>query len=172
MEDPLKKYNLPSRAQLGMDSLFAATSEQRAAAKALLAMLKEAGVKEYFQERRDSIWKVGFPPPEIMALSPAGRRTLELLGNTPKETETKGGETEPVAPVAPESATAEPADDTNEYMRRLNWPPRSTQPPQPQIEEPPQDSIRPRFVAGRPSTADSSQQPLAPEDFDNNRPIY
>jgi hypothetical protein len=179
MEDPLKKYNLPSRAQLGMDSMLAPTQEQRDAAKALLAMLKEAGVKEDPQERRDSIWKVGFPSEEIMKLSPAGRLTLELLGSQSKEIQAKPeGNVAPVVPgPEPEPAPAAeavppeiPDDGINRHLKQLNWPPKST--PQPKATE--DDGQPHKWVAGTPSPPDKSLRPISDwdNDLDNNRPIY
>ena len=137
-------------------------------------LLKEAGVKEDPQERRDSIWKIGFPPPEIMALSPAGRRTLELLGNMPKDPKTKSGEPEPAATVAPvpaaQLAIPQPAPETtNEYMAKLNWPPLPSQPP---AKDPLDDKTVPhKWQTAKPTPPDKSQRPLPP-DLGENEPIY
>jgi hypothetical protein len=168
----LEKYKgqIPSRAQLGLESMFGVTQAERDAATALLKLLPP----EDPQEWATSAWKVGFPPEEIMKLSEAGRLTLEMFKNQPLSgAPHKAGEpVEGPADAQVVTNAAMPAiedDGINEHLKQLNWPPKPTpQPPQPKPEEPPRDNLWPRFVAGRPSEPDKSLRPISDEAFSNN----
>jgi hypothetical protein len=164
--------NLPSRAQLGLDCMFGETPEKRDAAKNLLAMLKEAGVKEDPREWQDSAWKATLPPKEILMLSPDGRRMLEMFEPDPEQVQT--AEPSNVAPQTSPAPTAEPAspaeitdDRVNSYLKSLAWPPKAT----PQPKTPVDDTTPHRWQAARPSPPDTSQQPLPPDPGEGRPPI-
>jgi hypothetical protein len=130
----LKDYKdfLPSRAKLGRLSLWAASEEERLAASRMLDVMRKAGIVDKEPVPwEDSSWNpVNMPTLAEMALSPAGRRTLELLGPTPKDSKTKSAESEvTVASVDPEPVPTEPAipplqpppgvsDDLGERLQR------------------------------------------------------
>ena len=131
--------------------MFGVTPELRDAAATLLKLLPEADP----DEERNSGWlDIQQMVLEDLTMSPAGQQTLLMLESQPKaqpgaseKTEDRLMDAGPQlsatnAQVAiPERPAPEP-DDTNEYMRRLAWPPKASPlHPPPENAEPP-DWIR------------------------------
>jgi hypothetical protein len=177
----LGKYHgmLPSRAVLARLSIFGTSEETRASANAILKALPPMNEKER-RAYLDETWILAsLPSEEDLLKSPIGKATLELLKNSQPLPGAPQVSDKPVeatdAPVTNASSPAiEPDDGVNPHLRQLHWPPKPTaQPPKPVNDEPPRDNLRPRYVAGRPSTPDTSQRPLPPdESFSNNDPLY
>jgi hypothetical protein len=167
------KEAIPSRAKLSMEALFGVTPEIRSAAQHLLDILprEERSQDEQIQWMTD-VWQAAkLPCDEDLAKSPIGKATLEMLKNS----KPMGGEIQatPEGTVAPEPVPAIPAepevDDTNDYLKKLNWPPKPTTKPDP-IDDTPH-----KWQAAKPSPPDKSLRPLAPSDWNSdssNNPIY
>jgi hypothetical protein len=179
----LKDYKdfLPSRAKLGRLSLWAATEAEREAASRMLDVMRKAGIVDKEPVPwEDSSWNpANMPTLAEMALSPAGRRTLELLGPTPKDSKTKSAEPEvTVAPVVPEptAPSAEPA------IPPLEPPPGPSDDlgvrlEQERAEKREREKTNPpwKWDMLKPSAPDKSLRPLAPSDWNSdasNAPIY
>lgn len=173
-DDPLAKFKgiLPSRAELSMLALFGTTESARAAANTLLKLLPPMQSKERAAWATE-IWTSAKLPCEAdLAKSPIGRQTLAMLrANAPMTAQ----KPEAVTPVEPQPAPpAEPAppqeppdDGVNDYLKKLDWPPKPA-PPKP-VED---DGAVHRWVAGKPSAPDTSLKPLAADDYTSNQPIY
>jgi hypothetical protein len=169
------KGSIPSLVELGWTEMFDPSEERRLAAGRLRRSLRAAGVTDDPEAYKSAVWKFELPCEADLQKSECGRQTLELLKNSslPKEVQVKpAGNVEPVAAAAPEVPPREPDDGVNPHLRRLAWPPKPQPPAKaPTIEDPPRDSIRPRYVAGRPSEPDKSLRPLPP-DLGEQEPIY
>jgi hypothetical protein len=175
-DGPLAKFRgvLPSRAKLAQLSLFGTTEEARSSAQALLDILPEMTVNER-AEYMNETWRLANTLSGAdMEKSPAGRATLELIKNSKpmgEEVQAKAEGTiapEPEPPAGEQPAPPEPAvESTNEYMAKLNWPPRPT----PKAKDPIDDTPH-KWQAGIPSKPDTSQKPISDDDFANNAPLY
>lgn len=107
-----------------------------------------------------------------VAQSPVGKLTAAWIkfippefGNGAEDLDADVSELHPEAPAADVAISPKPElppDDTNEYMRKLVWPPQQTK-----IDEPVDDGIKHRWVKAEPSSPSKDQQPLPPDDFDN-----
>jgi hypothetical protein len=177
-DDPLAKFKgiLPSRAELSMLALYGPSEAARQAADALLKILPPMQSKERAAWATEMWTAAKLPSESHMEKSPIGRQTLVMLrANQPVAAEKPDAT---VAPVDPEPATpAEsipakpeqlPDDGVNEYLKKLDWPPKPSPPPKP-LED---DGIPHKWQAARPSPPDTSLKPLASDDFANNQPIY
>lgn len=170
---------IPSRAQLGMESMFGETAEIRASAQHLLDILpkKERSRDEEVQWMTE-IWTMPVPSREDMLQSPIGRMTLQMLDENSKQGDWVGI-TDPIS--APEAPTTEaevvtnaamPAvedDGVNDILKRLDWPPRPT--PQPKAE---QDEQPHKWQAARPTPESRGDLQFLPPDSDysSNQPLY
>jgi hypothetical protein len=179
MDNDLGKYQnmLPSRAVLARLSLFGVDEETRASANAILRALPAMNEKER-REYLDETWKLASLPSE-QDLLPIGRETLAMLrANQPVTVEKKAesvivgnpthsSQAEGTESVGNPTVSAEPV---NEYMSKLDWPPKSQQP---SPKAPEDDDTPHKWQAAKPSAADKGLRPLPPDEtFDNNSPIY
>jgi hypothetical protein len=173
--DPLAKFRgvLPSRAELCQLALLGTSEKIRAAAQSVLDLLSPMTTKEK-ENRATSVWQAARLPSEAdLAKSPIGKATLELLrGNPPMTVEKKleGNVTPEPAPAQPSAPLAIPTDDgVNDYLKNLAWPPKSSLPPKALEDD---DTVKHKWVAGRPSEPSKDLRPIADSDFSNNSPLY
>ena len=174
-EDPLAKFRgvLPSRGELSQLALFGTSEAARAAANALLKMLPPVSENKRADWMTD-VWNVAkLPSEEDLAKSPIGLATLGLLrGNPPPTVEKKpeGNLTPDPAPAQPSAPLAIPTDDgVNDYLKNLAWPPKSSLPPKALEDD---NTVKHKWVAGRPSEPSKDLRPIADSDFSNNSPLY
>jgi hypothetical protein len=173
---------IPSRAQLGMESMFAPTQEQRDAAQHLLNLLpkKERSRDEEVQWMTE-ILTMPVPSESDMAKSPVGRATLAMLKNSkPMSGEIPAEAMAELEKLKSELATAAPtpsdpgapADSPNEFVEQLaGWPPKSQQTPRLKTEEP-RDNLWPRYGAGRQSEPSKDKRPISDWESDDPPTLY
>lgn len=170
---------MPSRAVLARLSIFGTSEETRASANAILKALPPMNEKER-REYLDETWRLAdLPSEEDLLQSPIGRMTLQILDNSkpmsgeiPAEAmaalERLRSKPGPAAPAEPEAPLSIPDDGVNDYMKKLDWPPKSTPTPKLEPDEEPH-----KWVAGTPSTPSKDQTPVSDWNSDaSNNPIY
>jgi hypothetical protein len=181
--DDLKQYKdfLPSRAKLGRLSLWAPTEEERLAASRMLDVMIKAGITDKEPTPwEDSPWNpVNMPTLEEMKLSPTGRLTLELFASCKPVGDSVVNHDVTAAAAFESSATdaqvtnaSSPAiedDGVNLYLKQLDWPPKSSPPPKALEDD---DTVKHKWVAGRPSEPSKDLRPIADSDLSNNSPLY
>jgi hypothetical protein len=159
--------------------MWGATESERQIANELQKLLPKVDPNKPV-EWEDSPWNPRNQPTlEEMTNSLVGQQTLAMFASCPKIGE--GADDPKLDASAPElpatdaqapqdKPVPEPVAETpNEYMAKLNWPPRPSPPP----PKPPEADDTPhKWQAARPSTPDTSLRPLAADDYSNNSPIY
>jgi len=164
---------IPNRAKLAYESLFAPSEAERRAANELLKLLpKETRTVDAQIQWQTDIW-LKAPSAEELALSPAGRKILEMVadskpvGDGVTLTDSISAPASPATESQVVANAAMPAiedDGVNDYLRKLDWPPQP-QKPTPKVEE---DETPHKWQAAHPSKPDKSLKPLAPSDWDSD----
>jgi hypothetical protein len=178
LKKQLEKYQaaIPNRAKLSYETMFAATEAERAAAQVLLDLLpKEPRTADERVQWATDLW-LNAPTTEALALSPAGRQILEMVGDSKPLPKYDVVKTDAMAVVGPEPAPTEqpipalqppqgPSDDLGERMEQERAAKRERE-----RNAPPW-----KWTELKPSAPDKSLRPLAPSDWNsdsNNDPIY